>query len=221
MILQALVRYYEDLLQNGTLRAPGWVKEKISWGLQLADDGQPLVLHDLRTSQQRGKKTVLLPREEFVPERVKRSSGVAANFLCDNSSYIFGADAKGKPERAAQCFAACRALHQDILQDTFFTAFQKISDLKFPENFSAWIIRIAVNKCKMSFRSAVPQTDDEEVLEEFKDDGMIPDDYVDSEEKRKIIMDIIDTVLTPEQRQTIILYYYDSMSVAEISKINI
>ena len=53
MILQALVRYYEDLLQNGTLRAPGWVKEKISWGLQLADDGQPLVLHDLRTSQQR------------------------------------------------------------------------------------------------------------------------------------------------------------------------
>ena len=108
---------------------------------------------------------------------------------------------------------------QDILQDTFFTAFQKISDLKFPENFSAWIIRIAVNKCKMSFRSAVPQTDDEEVLEEFKDDGMIPDDYVDSEEKRKIIMDIIDTVLTPEQRQTIILYYYDSMSVAEISKI--
>ena len=118
MILQALVRYYEDLLQNGTLSAPGWVKEKISWGLQLADDGQPLVLHDLRTPQQRGKKTVLLPREEFVPERVKRSSGVAANFLCDNSSYILGADAKGKPERAAQCFAACRTLHQDILQDT-------------------------------------------------------------------------------------------------------
>ena len=142
MILQALVRYYEDLLQNGTLRAPGWVKEKISWGLQLADDGQPLVLHDLRTPQQRGKKTVLLPREEFVPERVKRSSGVAANFLCDNSSYILGADAKGKPERAAQCFAACRALHQDILQDTpgsaaaavraFFAAWQPASAAESP-----------------------------------------------------------------------------------------
>ena len=142
MILQALVRYYEDLLQNRTLRAPGWVKEKISWGLQLADDGQPLVLHDLRTPQQRGKKTVLLPREEFVPERVKRSSGVAANFLCDNSSYILGADAKGKPERAAQCFAACRALHQDILQDTpgsaaaavraFFAAWQPDSAAENP-----------------------------------------------------------------------------------------
>ena len=142
MILQALVRYYEDLLQNGTLCAPGWVKEKISWGLQLADDGQPIMLHDLRTPQQRGKKTVLLPREEFVPERVKRSSGVAANFLCDNSSYILGVDAKGKPERAAQCFAACRALHQDILQDTpgsaaaavraFFAAWQPGSAAESP-----------------------------------------------------------------------------------------
>ena len=109
---------------------------------------------------------------------------------------------------------------QDILQDTFLTALQKINDLKFPENFSAWIIRIAVNKCKMSFRSAVPQTDDgDEIFEEFKDDGMIPDDFVDSEEKRKIIMNIIDNILTVEQRQTIILYYYDSMSVAEISRI--
>lgn len=142
MILQALVRYYEDLLQNGTLSAPGWVKEKISWGLQLADDGQPLALHDLRTSQQRGKKTMVLPQELPVPDRVKRSSGVAANFLCDNSSYILGADAKGKPERAAQCFAACRTLHQDILQDTpgsaaaavraFFAAWQPASAAENP-----------------------------------------------------------------------------------------
>ena len=29
MILQALVRYYEDLLQNGTLRAPGWVYKDV------------------------------------------------------------------------------------------------------------------------------------------------------------------------------------------------
>lgn len=142
MILQALVRYYEDLLQNGTLSAPGWVKEKISWGLQLADDGQPLALHDLRTSQQLGKKTVRLPREEFVPERVKRSSGKTANFLCDNSTFLLGVNAKGKPERAQKCFAASRTLHQDILQDTpgsaaaavraFFAAWQPASAAENP-----------------------------------------------------------------------------------------
>ena len=50
-----------------------------------------------------------------VPAHVKRSSGVAANFLCDNSSYILGADEKGKPERAVQCFEACAALHHKLL----------------------------------------------------------------------------------------------------------
>ena len=142
MILQALVRYYEDLLQNGTLCAPGWVKEKITWGLQLADDGQPLLLHDLRTPQQRGKKTVLLPQERSVPDHATRSSNTDPHFLCDNSSYILGVDPKGKPERAAQRFAACRALHQDILQDTpgsaaaavraFFAAWQPDSAAENP-----------------------------------------------------------------------------------------
>ena len=142
MILQALVRYYEDLLQNGTLSAPGWVKEKITWGLQLADDGQPLLLHDLRTSQQCGKKTVELPQERSVPDHATRSSNTDPHFLCDNSSYILGVDPKGKPERAAQRFAACRALHQDILQDTpgsaaaavraFFAAWQPDSAAENP-----------------------------------------------------------------------------------------
>lgn len=142
MILQALVRYYEDLLQNGTLCAPGWVKEKITWGLQLADDGQPLLLHDLRTPQQCGKKTVRRSQELSVPDHATRSSNTDPHFLCDNSSYILGVDGKGKPERAAQRFAACRALHQDILQDTpgsaaaavraFFAAWQPDSAAENP-----------------------------------------------------------------------------------------
>ena len=52
-----------------------------------------------------------------LPAPVKRSSGIAANFLCDNSGYILGVDAKGKPERALDCFAACKALHEEILSD--------------------------------------------------------------------------------------------------------
>lgn len=47
----------------------------------------------------------------------KRSSGILANFLCDNSAYILGSDAKGKPERAVDCFVAARARHLEILSD--------------------------------------------------------------------------------------------------------
>lgn len=118
MILQALVRYYEDLLAHGKLSAPGWMGEKVSWALELAQDGRLLAVYDIQADEVRGKKTVRVPQQLSVPDRVKRSSGVAANFLCDNCSYILGIDAKGKPERSKQCFEACKKLHLDILKDT-------------------------------------------------------------------------------------------------------
>ena len=117
MILQALVQYYEALLAKGKIACPGWTSAKISWGLELSPKGQLLAVHSLQTEQSKGKKMVLAPQSMKVPEQVKRSSGVAANFLCDNSSYCLGIDAKGKPARSLQCFAACRELHLKILKD--------------------------------------------------------------------------------------------------------
>lgn len=67
--------------------------------------------------QERGKKKVLVPRLMALPTPVKRTVGVAANFLCDNSGYILGVDSKGKPQRTAECFAACRKLHSDLLSE--------------------------------------------------------------------------------------------------------
>ena len=100
-------------------------------------------------------------------------------------------------------------------------ALEKRDSLKEPENFSAWVNRIAINNCKMYFRKN-PRTAEEEsekIIDDTPDSELIPDDYADSEEKRRIIMNIIDTALTDEQRQTIILFYFDMMSVAEIAEI--
>lgn len=110
---------------------------------------------------------------------------------------------------------------EDITQDTFMKALEKLDSLKEPENFSAWVNRIAINNCKMYFRKN-PRTAEEEsekIIDDTPDSELIPDDYADSEEKRRIIMNIIDTALTDEQRQTIILFYFDMMSVAEIAEI--
>ena len=63
----------------------------------------------------KGKKIVLAPQLLTLPAPVKRSSGVAANFLCDNSSYLLGVDDKGKPKRTLECFQACKVLHQTLL----------------------------------------------------------------------------------------------------------
>lgn len=116
MILQALTAYYEQLVRLGKLSAPGWDDSfKVSYELRLNDAGQLLRVIPLLTEMTVGKKTVLAPRAMRVPAHEKRSSGIAANFLCDNSTYLLGADEKGKPERSADCFKACAKLHHTIL----------------------------------------------------------------------------------------------------------
>lgn len=116
MILQALTAYYEQLLRQGKIAAPGWDGHfKVSYELRLNDAGQLVDVVDLRVSETKGKKTVLAPRAMRVPARKSRTSGVVAQFLCDNPSYLLGADEKGNPERAVECFKACAKLHHAIL----------------------------------------------------------------------------------------------------------
>ena len=116
MILQALTAYYEQLVRQGKLSAPGWDDSfKVSYELRLNDAGQLLRVVPLLTEKTVGKKAVLAPRAMRVPAHEKRSSGIAANFLCDNSTYLLGADENGKPERSADCFKACAKLHHTIL----------------------------------------------------------------------------------------------------------
>lgn len=111
-------------------------------------------------------------------------------------------------------------LAEDITQETYLTALQKLDTLAQPENFPAWVNRIGINLCKMHFRNnAAPEDNSEEIIEEIPDEGLIPEEYVSNDAKRKIIMDIIDTVLTEEQRRSVILYYFDMLTVPEIAEV--
>ena len=111
MILQALVHYYEELLAHGKLAAPGWSDEKVSWALEIAQDGQILSVYNVQTDVTRGKKKSQVPQIMRVPEQAKKSVNIIPTFLCGNSSYFLGIDTKGKPARTLQCFDACKELH--------------------------------------------------------------------------------------------------------------
>lgn len=110
MILQALNDFYHRLLNaEEDIAKPGFGEAKISFTLVLDGEGSLLEVQDLR--EKKGAK--LRERLIRVPQAIKRSSGIASNFLWDNTSYVLGADAKGKPERALQSFAAFKELaHQ-------------------------------------------------------------------------------------------------------------
>lgn len=111
---------------------------------------------------------------------------------------------------------------KDAMQDSFVTALQKLDTLQDGARFLQWINRIAVNRCKQSFRKTAEDSLDEQIEqgEEFKDDeSFIPEEYVTDAAKRRVIMDIIDNVLSDVQRRTVIMYYYDEMSLEEIAEV--
>ena len=115
MILQALVSYYETLAARGELPQPGWAPVKVSYVLNLYDQGDITTVVCIKEEVTLGKKKAMVPQTIQLPAPVKRTAGVTANFLCDNSSYILGADKKGKPKRSLECFQACKTLHETLL----------------------------------------------------------------------------------------------------------
>ena len=115
MILQALTRYYEDLLSRGEIDAPGWTPAKISYALCLDGEGRLTQVVPTMEEVTRGKKTVLQPQVFPLPAAVKRTVGIDSNFLWDNSTYLLGVDQKGKPERSRDCFAAAAQKHHAVL----------------------------------------------------------------------------------------------------------
>lgn len=118
MILEALVKHYQVLKEQGKAAEPGWCTEKVSFSVQLRKDGSLLGITSLKEDDVRGKKTVWRPKNLRVPERVSRSSGINSNFLCDNSKYILGIDASGSGKREKECFENAKEKHLKILGDT-------------------------------------------------------------------------------------------------------
>ena len=111
MIISSLANYYGRLLENPAsgVAKPGWCERQVKFMLELSLDGKLKSVIPCGDGKHGASK--------IVPEQEKRSSGIKANFLCDTSSYLLGADSKGKPERALQCFEASKQLHEALLSD--------------------------------------------------------------------------------------------------------
>ena len=111
---------------------------------------------------------------------------------------------------------------KDVMQDTYITAIEKLGELHDGAKFPQWVNAIAVNKCRRYFRKPAEDSLDEQTEQGFDlsdDASFIPEEYVTNEVKRKVIMDIITRVLSDVQRQTVIMYYYNEMSLEQIAQV--
>ena len=110
---------------------------------------------------------------------------------------------------------------RDVMQDVYLTAFEKLGSLSDPAKFGAWINRIAVNTSKnhLAKKGAHPELSvDEKGFEEPAAEILLPEEYLENAEKRRQIMEIIKGCLSDAQYQTVIMFYFDGMSIAEIAE---
>lgn len=151
MILQALVKHYENLVEEEKVSKQGWCSAKVSYEIELSKEGEIKNIICLKIEEERGKKTVIRPQNLLVPEMVTRSSGVSANFLCDNAKYLLGIsqekDEKNK-KRAEECFLAARDKHLSLLNHAegemakaiclFFQNWKPEKAMKYPKISENW-----------------------------------------------------------------------------------
>jgi CRISPR-associated protein Csd1 len=120
MILQSLYNYYQILLKDDSLdiAPPGYSAANVSFALNLSPAGELLDIFPFTTKFFDGKKERERNyRRMVVPEQVKRTVGIAANFLCDNAAYVLGLSGKEAKDLnyAEKRFEAFRELNTEIL----------------------------------------------------------------------------------------------------------
>jgi RNA polymerase sigma-70 factor (ECF subfamily) len=114
---------------------------------------------------------------------------------------------------------------EDVAQETILTMFNCIRQLRSPEAFEAWMIRIVRSKCikhlkaRSNFRDAVDIDDeDSEVDVEENDREFLPEAYAEDKELGRSLYDAI-IELPRKKREAILMYYYEQLSYKEIAKI--
>lgn len=112
---------------------------------------------------------------------------------------------------------------EDILQITFIKAWQNICRLENISAFNTWLQKITVNQCNSLLRghkstmSIDDEGDDGELLQ-IESDLMLPEQYAERDDLAMRLKAIIDE-LSVVQRETILFYYYNNLSVEEIAQI--
>lgn len=115
---------------------------------------------------------------------------------------------------------------EDMTQEVLLLLYTKLDTLKEPAAFWGWLGRLTANRCKNALtrtHADLPILEDGEgnsVLDavESGDRTAVPEEAFDNAETARMIGGIVDA-LPEAQRDCVLLYYYDEMSVKEIAEV--
>jgi len=101
---------------------------------------------------------------------------------------------------------------EDLAQETFIAAYQRLDKFRGEARFSSWLYRIAVNQC-LNWRKRIRR-------QEQLHQDWVEQEQVLSQEKLKDTQRVQDALLDlhPKQRAALILTIYDGLSHAEAAR---
>ncbi len=113
-----------------------------------------------------------------------------------------------------------RVVAEEILQDTFLRAFRHIDNVHEGSSISPWLHRIAINlSYTWSKKRSRWLTPLEQVVDRLvSTSGSSPEHAMEQRELRQVVREAIDQLEFPH-RATIVLFYLEGFSLAEIAEI--
>ncbi len=162
---------------------------------------------------------LLSPEEEALRSRVLAGDRAAAEELCRRHL-------DGVYEFVHYRVGGDRATVEDLVQDTFLVAVEKLADFDGRSSLHTWLCGIARNKIRAERRRRRPRPI-EDVLEEADDEidailaqvarEPLPDWVLERAETRELVGATLSS-LTPEYRDALVAKYVDGLSVAEMAE---
>ncbi len=108
---------------------------------------------------------------------------------------------------------------EEVSQDVFLKAYQALNKFKKQAKFSTWIYRIVYNECISRLRKKkLNQISLDENKINFSDSLITDENSANEDEKHRMLREVL-MDLPKEDKTIILLYYFESLSIEEISVI--
>ena len=116
--------------------------------------------------------------------------------------------------RFSYFYLGSREQAEDVMQDTFLRLLTSSTDLKEGAE-KAWLLKVALNRCKDIWRSSWARR----VITGSPALELIPDDssQIEDRQEKEALMTAVNRLPT-SFREVILLYYYQQLSIPEISR---
>lgn len=107
---------------------------------------------------------------------------------------------------------------QDVVQEVFYQYIKYNKEFESDEHEKAWLIRVTLNGCRKLWRSAwFRRTEGMPKQQDMPAESLLEQEVVEREQKRELLEEV--WKLPAKYREVIHLFYFEQLSVKEISSV--